>query len=148
MLNRRTTWLAATLCGWACLLTAGASRAAAQDKKESGNAETSFSKSDEPTADDEKDTTAQTKKSHRKSYQVKLTEGKAYRIDLRSKDFDTLLRVENADGKQVALLAPTTVLAFQHLKTVKDRFAAFPVRTDMVSRFRTKAEQKAKSPPR
>jgi transcription-repair coupling factor (superfamily II helicase) len=46
------------------------------------------------------------------------------------------------DGKQVAFLAPTTVLAFQHLKTLKDRFAAFPVRTDMVSRFRTKGEQK------
>ena len=45
------------------------------------------------------------------------------------------------DGKQVALLAPTTVLAFQHLETVTDRFAAFPVRVEMVSRFRTKAEQ-------
>ena len=41
------------------------------------------------------------------------------------------------DGKQVALLAPTTVLTFQHLKTLRDRFAAFPVRIDMVSRFRT-----------
>ncbi len=47
------------------------------------------------------------------------------------------------DGKQVAILAPTTVLALQHLKTLTDRFAAFPVRIDMVSRFRTKAEQKA-----
>ena len=47
------------------------------------------------------------------------------------------------DGKQVAFLAPTTVLAFQHLKTLKDRFAAFPVRVDMVSRFRSRAEQKA-----
>jgi len=46
------------------------------------------------------------------------------------------------DGKQVAFLAPTTVLTFQHLKTLNDRFAAFPVRIDMVSRFRTKAEQK------
>jgi transcription-repair coupling factor (superfamily II helicase) len=46
------------------------------------------------------------------------------------------------DGKQAAFLAPTTVLAFQHLKTLNDRFAAFPVRIDMVSRFRTKAEQK------
>src|SRR4051794_13498354 len=46
------------------------------------------------------------------------------------------------DGKQVALLAPTTVLTFQHVKTLRDRFAAFPVRIDMVSRFRTKAEQK------
>src|SRR3954452_157612 len=45
------------------------------------------------------------------------------------------------DGKQVAFLAPTTVLAFQHQKTLRDRFAAFPVRIDMVSRFRTKAEQ-------
>ena len=46
------------------------------------------------------------------------------------------------DGKQVAVLAPTTVLTFQHVKTLKDRFAAFPVRVDMLSRFRTKAEQK------
>jgi transcription-repair coupling factor (superfamily II helicase) len=45
------------------------------------------------------------------------------------------------DGKQVAFLAPTTVLAFQHLKTLTDRFAGFPVRIDMVSRFRSKAEQ-------
>src|SRR4030095_8602967 len=47
------------------------------------------------------------------------------------------------DGKQVAVLAPTTVLAFQHQKTLKERFAGFPVRTEMVSRFRSKAEQKA-----
>ncbi|MGE4055687.1 MAG: CarD family transcriptional regulator, partial [Vicinamibacterales bacterium] len=46
------------------------------------------------------------------------------------------------DGKQVAFLAPTTVLAFQHQKTLAERFAGFPVRIDMVSRFRTKAEQK------
>ncbi len=46
------------------------------------------------------------------------------------------------DGKQVAFLAPTTVLAFQHQKTLKERFAGFPVRIDMVSRFRSKAEQK------
>jgi transcription-repair coupling factor (superfamily II helicase) len=45
------------------------------------------------------------------------------------------------DGKQVAVLAPTTVLAFQHQKTLKERFAGFPVRIDMVSRFRSKAEQ-------
>ena len=46
------------------------------------------------------------------------------------------------DGKQVAFLAPTTVLAFQHVKTLKNRFAAFPVRIDMVSRFRSKAEHR------
>ncbi|HJN92248.1 MAG TPA: CarD family transcriptional regulator, partial [Dehalococcoidia bacterium] len=47
------------------------------------------------------------------------------------------------DGLQVAILAPTTVLVFQHLKTLQDRFAAFPVQIDMASRFRSKAEQKA-----
>jgi len=46
------------------------------------------------------------------------------------------------DGKQVAFLAPTTVLAFQHQKTLRERFAGFPVRIEMVSRFRSKAEQK------
>ena len=45
------------------------------------------------------------------------------------------------DGTQVAFLAPTTVLAFQHQKTLKERFAGFPVRIDMVSRFRSKQEQ-------
>ena len=44
------------------------------------------------------------------------------------------------DGKQVAFLAPTTVLAFQHLKTFRDRFAGFPVTIEMVSRFRTRQE--------
>ena len=47
------------------------------------------------------------------------------------------------DGKQVALLAPTTVLVFQHFKTLVDRFAAFPIRIEMVSRFRSRAEQTA-----
>jgi transcription-repair coupling factor (superfamily II helicase) len=46
------------------------------------------------------------------------------------------------DGKQVAFLAPTTVLAAQHLKTLRERFAAFPAKIDMVSRFRTKQEIK------
>ncbi|MDP6371733.1 MAG: transcription-repair coupling factor [Vicinamibacterales bacterium] len=47
------------------------------------------------------------------------------------------------EGKQVALLAPTTVLAFQHARTLKERFAAFPVTIDLLSRFRSRAEQKA-----
>ena len=46
------------------------------------------------------------------------------------------------EGKQVAFLAPTTVLAAQHLKTLTERFAAFPAKIDMVSRFRTKQEIK------
>ena len=41
------------------------------------------------------------------------------------------------DGKQVAVLAPTTVLAFQHFETFKRRFQPFPVRVEMFSRFRT-----------
>ncbi len=47
------------------------------------------------------------------------------------------------DGKQVAILTATTVLAFQHYKTIRERFAAFPIRIEMLSRFRSKAEQKA-----
>ncbi|MBA3269502.1 MAG: transcription-repair coupling factor, partial [Acidobacteria bacterium] len=46
------------------------------------------------------------------------------------------------EGKQVAVLAPTTVLAFQHAETMKHRFAAFPVRIDVVNRFRTAHETK------
>ncbi len=44
-------------------------------------------------------------------------------------------------GKQVAVLAPTTVLAEQHFVTFSDRFGDFPVRVAALSRFRTKAEQ-------
>jgi transcription-repair coupling factor (superfamily II helicase) len=47
------------------------------------------------------------------------------------------------DGKQVAVLAPTTVLAFQHLQTFQKRFQPFPVRIEMLSRFRTPKELKA-----
>ncbi|MCU0247936.1 MAG: DEAD/DEAH box helicase, partial [Bryobacter sp.] len=46
------------------------------------------------------------------------------------------------DGKQVAVLAPTTVLAFQHYETFRRRFAAFPVRIELLSRFRTAKEIK------
>jgi transcription-repair coupling factor (superfamily II helicase) len=46
------------------------------------------------------------------------------------------------DGKQVAMLAPTTVLAFQHYRTFKERFRSFPVEVEMLSRFRSKKEQK------
>ncbi len=46
------------------------------------------------------------------------------------------------DNRQVAVLAPTTVLAFQHFETFKQRFAAFPVNIEMISRFRTAKQQK------
>jgi transcription-repair coupling factor (superfamily II helicase) len=44
------------------------------------------------------------------------------------------------DGKQVALLAPTTVLAAQHFETIKERFAPFPAKLEMISRFRSAGE--------
>ena len=46
------------------------------------------------------------------------------------------------DGKQVAILVPTTVLAQQHYQTAISRFRGFPVNIDVLSRFRTPAEQK------
>lgn len=46
------------------------------------------------------------------------------------------------DNKQVVFLVPTTVLAQQHYETFCQRFKDFPVRVDMMSRFRTPAEQK------
>ncbi|HEM2833265.1 TPA: transcription-repair coupling factor [Streptococcus suis] len=45
------------------------------------------------------------------------------------------------DGKQVAILVPTTVLAQQHYANFQERFAEFPVNVDVMSRFKTKAEQ-------
>jgi transcription-repair coupling factor (superfamily II helicase) len=45
------------------------------------------------------------------------------------------------DGKQVAVLVPTTVLAQQHFDTFKQRLSAFPVTVEMLSRFRTPREQ-------
>jgi transcription-repair coupling factor (superfamily II helicase) len=47
------------------------------------------------------------------------------------------------DGKQVALLVPTTVLAQQHFNTFRERMQAFPVRIEMLSRFRSTREQAA-----
>ena len=46
------------------------------------------------------------------------------------------------DGKQVAVLVPTTVLALQHFNTFRERLAAFPVRVEMLSRLRSGALQR------
>ena len=46
------------------------------------------------------------------------------------------------DGKQAAVLVPTTVLARQHYLTARDRFAKYPVEIEVVSRFRTSAQMK------
>ena len=47
------------------------------------------------------------------------------------------------DGKQVALLVPTTILAEQHYNTFKDRLTQFPVKVEALSRFQNKSEQTA-----
>ncbi len=47
------------------------------------------------------------------------------------------------DGKQAAILTPTTVLAYQHFESFSKRFAAFPVKIDLLSRFRSTKEQKS-----
>jgi transcription-repair coupling factor (superfamily II helicase) len=47
------------------------------------------------------------------------------------------------DGKQVAVLTPTTILAYQHFESFRKRFAAFPAKIDLLSRFRSTKEQKA-----
>lgn len=46
-----------------------------------------------------------------------------------------------SDGKQVAILVPTTVLAQQHYDTFRDRLSVFPLNVEMLSRFRTPKEQ-------
>src|SRR4029434_21141 len=46
------------------------------------------------------------------------------------------------DGKQAAVLTPTTVLAYQHFDTFRQRFAPFPVKIELLSRFRSPKEQK------
>jgi len=46
------------------------------------------------------------------------------------------------DGRQVAVLVPTTILAQQHYTVFRERFAPYPIRVEMLSRFRTPREQK------
>lgn len=46
-----------------------------------------------------------------------------------------------ADGKQCAILVPTTILALQHYNTIMKRFAGFPVEIEMLSRFRTQTQR-------
>jgi transcription-repair coupling factor (superfamily II helicase) len=46
------------------------------------------------------------------------------------------------EGKQAAILTPTTVLAYQHYDTFRNRFAPFPVKVELLSRFRSSKEQK------
>ena len=47
-----------------------------------------------------------------------------------------------ADGKQCAVLVPTTILAWQHFQTFRQRFESYPIRVELMSRFRTPKEQR------
>ncbi len=47
------------------------------------------------------------------------------------------------DGKQVAVLTPTTILAYQHFESFSKRFAAFPAKVELLSRFRSAKDQKS-----
>lgn len=96
MLSHRKIWLTAGLLALGCLVLTATPRAAGQDKKEK---DVLFGKAEHLTDKDGKDT--KLKKSYARSYTVKLSQGKAYRIDLSSKDFDTFLRLEDAKGKEV-----------------------------------------------
>src|SRR6185312_1863217 len=48
----------------------------------------------------------------------------------------------NLDGKQAAILVPTTILAYQHYKTFSERLSDFPVTVDYINRFKTSKEKK------
>ena len=93
-------YLLAFLLALGCLCLANAPAANGKEKKAYGDKDVLLSKTDSLTEKDGNDT-KQTA-SYRKVYKVKLLEGKAYKIDLSSKDFDTYLRLENAAGKEVA----------------------------------------------
>src|ERR1022692_4898243 len=95
---RHKPYLSAFLLGLGSLLLVGPSPAIGQEKKK--DAGVLLSKTDSLADSDPKDT--KLTDSHRKLYKIKLTEGKVYRIDLSSKDFDTYLRLEDAKGKEVA----------------------------------------------
>jgi hypothetical protein len=89
MEHQRKTFVLAVVCLLAISLTATAGGPL-------------LSKSAELSKDDEKDTKPELKGSPRKVYSIALTAGKVYQIDLKSKDFDAYLRLEDAKGNEVA----------------------------------------------
>src|ERR1019366_5282233 len=91
-------FLLAILLGLGSLLLVGAPKALGAEKKKDDCV--LLSETDSLADSDAKDT--KLKGSHRKIYKITLTEGKVYRIDLSSKDFDAFLRLENPKGKEVA----------------------------------------------
>jgi thiol-disulfide isomerase/thioredoxin len=96
------TLMFASLLALSGLLLSVAQIRADEKKKEGKKSPTILNKTDELKDTDEKDTNQFTKESPRKVYKVKLIEGKTYQLDLKSTDFDAVLRIENAEGKEVA----------------------------------------------
>ena len=108
MSSHRRSWLAACSLIVACVLLSGVNVGAGdKDKKKvekkKEEAKPLLTKAEELTADDEKDTHPRLNMSPRKVYKFQMAEGKTYQIDLKSKDFDSVLRLEDVTGKQVAL---------------------------------------------
>src|SRR5262249_7234525 len=104
MLHHRQSQLAACLLVLAAFLCFGVFAPAGEEKKEDKKKPAPLlSKKDQLTEDDEKDTHKRLMNSPRKVYKIKLTEGKIYQIDLKSDDFDSVLRLEDAGGKELAL---------------------------------------------
>jgi thiol-disulfide isomerase/thioredoxin len=130
MLNVRKPWSAACLLVLGCLLLLFSGvRIDAGEKKKEADKDVVLSKTEELTEKDDMD--SKLKNSYCKVYKVKMNVGKAYRIDLASKAFDTFLRVENAAGKELAFHDdvdyPTNTnsrLIFQAPKTEEYRIIA------------------------
>jgi hypothetical protein len=100
LVNRRLIFAATTLAFFGGVYLPGES-ACADEKKEP--AKTLLTKSDRLTDKDEKDTHNLLTNSPRKVYKIQFAEGKTYQIDLKSSDFDAVLRLEDAKGKELAL---------------------------------------------
>jgi len=97
---KRTPYLLAFLLGFGILAPSSlAQNTTGRQKKDAGGDEM-LKKTESLTDKDSKDT--KMKDSYCKVYTVKMTKGKAYKIDLNSPDFDTFLRLENSKGKEVA----------------------------------------------
>ena len=103
MVNHRRIGSAACLLILTCLVLSSAHLGAGDKKKKQDDAKPLLNKAEELTADDEKDTHPRLKNSPRKVFKFPMAEGKIYQIDLKSKDFDSVLRLEDPAGKQVAL---------------------------------------------
>src|SRR4051812_37419318 len=100
MLNGR--WLVFVfLLGLSGLLVSTAT-VPAETKKDGKKSASLLNKKDELKDGDEKDTHEKLTDSPRKVYKIKMMEGKTYQLDLKSDDFDAVLRIENAAGKEVA----------------------------------------------